>query len=72
MTLKSDLSTAALWARFRFSVVGTLLSASPSGRRTQGGPPLPRREDLDASGHRRRGVLFRRHHRAVVLQIASE
>jgi len=29
MTLKSDLSTAALWARFRFSVVGTLLSAPP-------------------------------------------
>ena len=29
MTLKPDLSTAALWARFRFSVVGTLLSAPP-------------------------------------------
>ncbi len=27
MTQKSDPSTAALWARFRFSVVGSLLSA---------------------------------------------
>jgi putative transposase len=29
MTQKSDSSTPALWARFRFSVVGTLLSAPP-------------------------------------------
>ena len=29
MTQKSDPSTAALWARFRFSVVGPLLSAPP-------------------------------------------
>ncbi len=29
MTRKTDLSTAALWARFRFSVVGALLSAPP-------------------------------------------
>ncbi len=29
MTQKSDPSTAALWARFRFSVVGSLLSAPP-------------------------------------------
>ena len=30
MTQKSDPSTAALWARFRFSVVGSLLSAPPA------------------------------------------
>jgi transposase InsO family protein len=30
MTQKSDPSTAALWARFRFSVVGPLLSAPPA------------------------------------------
>ena len=29
MTRKSDPSTAALWARFRFSVVGSLLSRPP-------------------------------------------
>src|SRR3974390_862144 len=30
MTQRSDPSTAALWARFRFSVVGSLLSAPPA------------------------------------------
>jgi hypothetical protein len=30
MTKKSELSTAALWARFRFSVVGPLLSSPPA------------------------------------------
>jgi len=30
MTQKSDPSTAALWARFRFSVVGSLLSSPPA------------------------------------------
>jgi transposase InsO family protein len=30
MTQKSDSSTAALWARFRFSVVGSLLSSPPA------------------------------------------
>jgi transposase InsO family protein len=30
MTQKSDPSTAAIWARFRFSVVGALLSAPPA------------------------------------------
>lgn len=30
MSKKSDVSTAALWARFRFSVVGSLLSAPPA------------------------------------------
>ena len=29
MAQKSDPSTATLWARFRFSVVGSLLSAPP-------------------------------------------
>ena len=30
MTQKSDRSTSALWARFRFSVVGALLSSPPA------------------------------------------
>ena len=30
MTKKSEFSTAALWARFRFSVVGPLLSSPPA------------------------------------------
>jgi hypothetical protein len=30
MTQKSDPSTAARWARFRFSVVGSLLSSPPA------------------------------------------
>ena len=71
MTKKSESSTAALWARFRFSVVGSLLS-SPPARRTQGRPPSPGRQDLDASGQRPRGPLLRRHHRTLVLQVAAE
>ena len=31
MTKKPESSTAALWARFRFSVVGSLLSSPPAG-----------------------------------------
>ena len=35
MSQKSDPSTAALWARFRFSVVGSLLSAPPGKGQTK-------------------------------------
>ena len=54
-------STATLWARFRFSVVGSLLS-SPPARRTQSGPPRPGRQDLDASGEPARGPFLPGHH----------
>ncbi len=46
-------STGALWARFRFSVVGSLLS-SPPARSASDDDPLPCREDLVASRDRAR------------------
>jgi hypothetical protein len=49
MTKKSIASTAVLWARFRFSVVGSLLSAPPRRGRSRRHSTLGR-EDLDASG----------------------
>ena len=46
-------STGALWARFRFSVVGSLLS-SPPARSASDDDPLSCREDLVASRDRAR------------------
>ncbi len=70
MTQTPDQSTAALWARFRFSVVGSLLS-SPPARSAQGGHRRPGGQDLDPSGERTRGPFRRRDHRAVVLHGAA-
>ena len=50
MTQKSDPSTAALWARFRFSVVGSLLSSPPAQGELKAALALVGRQDLDASG----------------------
>ena len=66
MTQQLLRSTVTLWARFRFSVVGALLS-SPPARRTQGGPVRLGRQDLDASGEPARGPFLHGHHRALVL-----
>ena len=55
-------STGALWARFRFSVVGSLLS-SPPARSASGGDPLSCREDLVASRDRPRCPSRARHDR---------
>ena len=70
MTPTPPSSTAALWARFRFSVVGSLLS-SPPATGAQDRHPLPGREDLVSSRHRTRRPVLGRHHRAVVLHGAG-
>ena len=70
MTPTNPSSTGALWARFRFSVVGSLLS-SPPARCAQDSHPLPCRQDLVASGDRTRRPFLGRHHRAVVLHGAA-
>ena len=70
MTQTPPRSTSALWARFRFSVVGSLLS-SPPARGAQDGHPRPCREDLESSRERMRSPVLGRHHRAVVLHGAS-
>ena len=66
MTQTHPSSTGALWARFRFSVVGSLLS-SPPARIAPGSDPLSCREDLVASRDRARCPRRGRHHRALVL-----
>ena len=44
MTQSTPSSTGALWARFRFSVVGSLLSSPPAAERSrQRSALLPRR-----------------------------
>ena len=70
MSTKPDRPTPTVWARFRFSVVGSLLS-SPPARRTQGGHPRPCRQDLVASGNRTRCSFHGCHHRAVVLHCTA-
>ena len=52
MTPTNLRSTGALWARFRFSVVCSLLSSPPS-RNAQGSHPRPCRQNLVAFGDRR-------------------
>ena len=66
MTPTNLSSTGALWARFRFSVVGSLLS-SPPARNAEDSHPRPCREDLVASGDRARCPFHGRHHRTLVL-----
>ena len=66
MTQTPPRSTGALWARFRFSVVGSLLS-SPPARSAQDSHPRPCRQDLVSSRERTRRPFLGRHHRAVVL-----
>ena len=61
--------TGAQWARFRFSVVGSLLS-SPPARNAQFSDPLPGRHDLVAPRNRARSPLLRRDHRTLVLHRA--
>ena len=61
MTQTPPNSTGARWARFRFSVVGSLLS-SPPARIAQNSDPLPRRQDLVASHQRTRRPVRGRHH----------
>ena len=70
MTPTNPSSTSATWARFRFSVVGSLLS-SPPARRAQNSHPRPCRQNLVASGDRTRCPSHGRHHRAVVLHGAE-
>ena len=60
-------STGALWARFRFSVVGSLLSCPPA-RSAQDGDPLPGCQDLVPSHKRMRSSVRGRHHCALVLR----
>ena len=51
MTKHPTHSTSALWARFRFSVVGAVERAA-GARRTAGRHRRAGRQDLDASGDR--------------------
>ena len=67
MTQTHPSSTGALWARFRFSVVGSLLSSPPARGSLQTRDPLSCREDLVASRDRARCPRRGRHHRALVL-----
>ena len=50
--------TGARWARFRFSVVGSLLSSPPARGALQVSDPLPRRQDLVASRNRTQTSSF--------------
>ena len=61
--------TGAQWARFRFSVVGSLLS-SPPARNAPISDPLPGSHDLVAPCNRARSPLLRRDHRTLVLHRA--
>ena len=70
MTQPQPSSTGALWARFRFSVVGSLLS-SPPARSDQDSHRLPCRQDMVSSGDRTRRPFLGRHHRALVLHGAA-
>ena len=65
MTQTRPSSTAALWARFRFSVVGSLLS-SPPARSAPDSSRLSCVQNLDSSGNRTRRPFLGRHHRALV------
>ena len=62
MTQTPPNSTGARWARFRFSVVGSLLSSPPARGGAQISDPLPRRQDLVASHKRTRRPVRGRHH----------
>ena len=70
MTQARPSSTGALWARFRFSVVGSLLS-SPPARIAQDGDPRSCREDLVASRDPTRYPCRSQHHRTMVLHVAQ-
>ena len=70
MTQTRPGSTGALWARFRFSVVGPLLS-SPPACGAPGSDPFSCREDLVASCDRTRSQRRGRYHRALVLHGAA-
>ena len=61
--------TGAQWARFRFSVVGSLLSSPPARERSIS-DPLPGSQDLVAPRNRARSPLLRRDHRTLVLHRA--
>ena len=70
MTPTNSSSTGASWARFRFSIVGSLLS-SPPARNAEDSHPRPCRQNLVASGNRTRCPFHGCHHRAVVLHGAA-
>ncbi len=70
MTQTPKSSTGALWARFRFSVVGPLLS-SPPARIAQDNHSLACREDVASSCDRMRRSVHRGQHRALVLHGAT-
>ena len=70
MTPTNLSSTGAFWARFRFSVVGSLLS-SPPARNAEDGYPRPCRQNLVASDDRARCPVHGRHHRTLVLHGAA-
>ena len=71
MTQTPKSSTGALWARFRFSVVGPLLS-SPPARIAQDSHSLACREDVASSCDRMRRSVHGGQHRALVLHGATQ
>ena len=70
MTQTPPSSTGALWARFRFSVVGSLLSSPPRGALKTAIRCLAAKTWSHPSDRTRRPFLGR-HHRAVVLHGAD-
>ena len=58
------------WARFRFSIVGSLFS-SPPARRTQNGHPRSCRENMAPSRDRLQCPVCRVQHRTLVLRGAT-
>ena len=70
MTQPTPSPTGALWARFRFSVVGSLLSSPPARGTLQAAIRSLAEQDLVASCNRTRCPLLRRDHRTLVLHRA--
>ncbi len=68
MTTNSDRPTPTAWARFRFSVVGSLLSSPPAHGELKAALEALAGKTWNASGPRTRGAFLGGHHRAPVLQ----
>ena len=68
MTQTPPSSTGALWARFRFSVVGSLLSSPPAAERSKTAIHGLAAKTWSHPSDRTRRPVLGRHHRAVVLQ----